>query len=262
MSPRQNDVVATTVHGEMDVAAVATLFADPTRARMLAALTDGRALPASVLASESAVAASTASEHLARLVDGGMLTVERSGRHRYYRLADDRVAAAIESLAVLAPQRPVRSLRQSTRAAALRRARTCYDHLAGRLGVAVTESLVAHRGLVRTDGRQGIERGADDRLASPVPVHPYRLGPAAETIFGGFGIDLDALGAPSNRRPVLRFCVDWSEQRHHLSGALGAAVLSRMYALGWVRELPAPRAVELTPAGRAGLGHLLGVQLP
>jgi DNA-binding transcriptional ArsR family regulator len=254
--------MAIQVHGELDVAAVATLFADPTRARILAALTDGRALPASVLADESGVAASTASEHLSRLVAGGLLSVERSGRHRYYRLADDRVAAAIESLATLAPQRPVRSLRESTRAAALRRARTCYDHLAGRLGVAVTESLIAHGALVRTDGRDGNERAEGDRLASPVSVHPYRLGPSAEPVFGRLGVDLDAVTARSNRRPVLRFCVDWSEQRHHLAGALGAAVLTGLHDAGWVRSLPAPRAVELTESGRAAVHDILGVRDP
>jgi DNA-binding transcriptional ArsR family regulator len=252
----------TEVHGEVDVAAVAALFADPTRARILAALTDGRALPASVLASESGVAASTASEHLGRLVAGSLLAVEQSGRHRYYRLADDRVAAAIESLAVLAPQRPVRSLRASTRAGALRRARTCYDHLAGRLGVEVTESLVAHRALVRTDGTEGVERGADDRLASPVHVHPYQLGPAAEPIFGRLGVDLGALEQASNRRAVLRFCVDWSEQRHHLAGALGAALLTRMQDAGWVRKLPSPRAVDVTASGRTVLADVLGVSDP
>jgi DNA-binding transcriptional ArsR family regulator len=252
----------TSVHGELDVAAVATLFADPTRARILAALTDGRALPASVLADESGVAASTASEHLGRLVDGGLLSVERSGRHRYYRLADERVVAAIESLATLAPQRPVRSLRASTRAAALRRARTCYDHLAGRLGVAVTESLLAHGALERTDGATTNERTDGDRLASPVSVHPYRLGPSADAVFGDLGVDVAALEAPSHRRAVLRFCVDWSEQRHHLAGALGAAVLSQLRAAEWVRSLPAPRAVELTPTGRERLGEILGVDDP
>jgi DNA-binding transcriptional ArsR family regulator len=252
----------THVHGELDVAAVAALFADPTRARILAALVDGRALPASVLASESGVSASTASEHLSRLVVGGLLTVEQSGRHRYYRLGDERVAAAIESLAVLAPQRAVTSLRESTRAGALRRARTCYDHLAGRLGVAVTESLVAHGALVRTDGVDGVDRGADDRLASPVAVHPYRLGAGAPAIFDRLGVDLAPLEARSNRRPVLRFCVDWSEQRHHLAGALGAALLTRMHEAGWVRELPSPRAVDVTPTGRAVLAEVLGVADP
>lgn len=248
------------VHGESDVAAIAALFAEPARARMLCALTDGRALPASVLASEAGVAASTASEHLARLSAAGLLTVEQSGRHRYFRIADDRVVAAIESLATLAPQRPVRSLRESTRAAALRRARTCYDHLAGRLGVAVTEALVARHALVRTDGRDGNDRCAGDRLAGPVPVHPYELGPTAAAVFGEFGLDLTTLRCAD--RPVLRFCVDWSEQRHHLAGSLGAAVLHRLCELDWVRRRPSGRAVELTEAGRAGLDEILGLGDP
>jgi DNA-binding transcriptional ArsR family regulator len=252
----------TQVHGELDVAAVATLFADPTRARILAALTDGRALPASVLADESGVAASTASQHLGRLVAGGLLSVEQSGRHRYYRLADDRVAAAIESLATLAPQRPVRSLRESTRAAAVRRARTCYDHLAGRLGVAVTESLIEHGALVRTDGRDGSERAEGDRLASPVSVHPYRLGPSAEPVFGRLGVDLAAVTARSNRRPVLRFCVDWSEQRHHLGGGLGAALLTAFETSGWIIRRPADRAVELTDSGSRALADALDLARP
>lgn len=250
------------VHGEADVAAAAALFADPSRARILAALTDGRALPASVLASEAGISPSTASEHLARLVSGGLLAVERSGRHRYFRLADDQVAAAIEALSTLAPQQPVRSLRASTRAAALRRGRTCYDHLAGRLGVAVTAALVARGALERTDGRVAVERADGDRLAAPVHVHPYRLGSAAGALFGRLGVDLDALAGSCDRRPVLRFCVDWSEQRHHLAGALGAALLQRMRTDGWVRSLPAPRAVELTPVGRERLAALLGVVDP
>ncbi|HEY2296207.1 MAG TPA: metalloregulator ArsR/SmtB family transcription factor [Jatrophihabitans sp.] len=245
------------VHGEADVAPVAALFADPARARILSALTDGRALAASVLADEAGVAASTASEHLSRLVDAGLLSVERSGRHRYYRLADDRVAAVLESLSLLAPARPVRSLRQSTKAAALRRARTCYDHLAGRLGVAVTEALVRHDALMRTDGGDGVERASTDRLSAPVPVHPYRLGPEAEPVFARLGVDLDSVQA--SRRPVLRFCVDWSEQRHHLAGALGAAVLARFESEQWVRRLPSGRALELTTDGRDLLGELLGV---
>lgn len=242
------------VHGVADVAAIAALFADPSRATIVAALADGRALPQSVLAAEAGVAASTASEHLARLVEGGVLAVERSGRHRYYRLAGEQVAAALEALSALAPARPVRSLRESTRAAALRRARTCYDHLAGQLGVAVTEALLARGALVRTDGVAGVERGEHDPLSAPLAAHPYRLGPAARPVFGDLGVDLDEVVAAggAGRRPVLRFCVDWSEQRHHVAGGLGAALLTRLEGSGWVRRLPARRAVELTPEGGSG----------
>ena len=242
-----------------DLAAAAALFADASRARMLSALTDGRALPASVLASESGIAASTASEHLGRLVAGGLLTVETSGRHRYYRLADERVADAIEALSVLAPQPPITSLRAATRASALRRGRTCYDHLAGRLGVAVTESLLARGVLERTDGRHGTVRGPEDPLANAVPHHPYRLGPTAGKILTDLGVDVGAITAGDPRRPLLRFCVDWSEQRHHLAGGLGAALLARMQQAGWLRRLPTRRAVELTPTGRAILADVLAL---
>jgi DNA-binding transcriptional ArsR family regulator len=244
-----------------DIAPVAALFADRTRARIVSALADGRALPASVIAQESGVAASTASEHLARLVAGGVLTVERSGRHRYYRLAGPEVAAAIEALAVISPQPPVRSLRESTRAAALRRARTCYDHLAGRVGVAVTAALVDRGALVRTDGLCGTGRAPADRLAAPVPAAPYDLGDTAVAVFAQLGLDLSPLlERPRTARPLLRFCVDWSEQRHHLAGALGAALLDALEGAGWVRRRAVGRAVEITEAGRHGLHSAIGVQ--
>jgi DNA-binding transcriptional ArsR family regulator len=244
-----------------DIAPVAALFADRTRARIITALVDGRALPASVIAKECGVSASTASEHLARLVAGGVLRVEPSGRHRYYRLADAAVAAAVEALAVIAPQPPVTSLRESTRAAALRRARTCYDHLAGRLGVAVTAALLERGALVRQDGVGDTARAADDRLAAPVRAHPYVLGAAAGDVFGALGVDLDRLlDRPRSARPLLRFCVDWSEQRHHLAGALGAAVFEAVEAAGWVVPRRGGRAVEVTDAGRRGFAATLGVQ--
>ncbi|MCM6774396.1 metalloregulator ArsR/SmtB family transcription factor [Nocardia sp. CDC159] len=245
------------LHGYADIAAVGALLADATRARVLAALADGRALPASVLAAEAGVAASTASEHLARLVDGGLLTVERSGRHRYFRLANPQVGAAIEALAVLAPTRPVRSLQESTRAAAMRRARSCYDHLAGQLGVAVTEALLEHRALVRTDGVAGNQRAQVDRLSAPVAEHPYELGPDAERTFARLGVDLETVRR--QRRPLLRFCVDWSEQRHHLSGALGAALLTRMESAGWLRRHGGRRSLRLTDTGARALDRVLGL---
>lgn len=247
------------LYGYSDIAAVGALLADPTRARIMIGLADGRALPASVLAAESGVAASTASEHLSRLVEGGLLTVEQSGRHRYYRMANPQVGAAIEALAVLAPTRPVRSLRESTRAAALRRARSCYDHLAGQLGVAVTEALLERKALTRTDGVTGTQRAQGDPISAPLAEHPYELGPDADALFGELGVDLAA--ARKQRRPLLRFCVDWSEQRHHLSGALGAAILSRMESAGWVDRPGGRRALRLTDRGACALDRILGLQL-
>jgi DNA-binding transcriptional ArsR family regulator len=253
--------VQTDTRTAADIAPVAALFADPTRARIVAALVDGRALPASVIAQESGVAASTASEHLARLVAGGVLRVEPSGRHRYYRLADPAVAAAVEALAVIAPQPPVTSLRESTRAAALRRARTCYDHLAGRLGVAVTEALLEQGALVRTDGGTDTTRASHDRLAAPLGRHPYQLGAAATEVLARLGVDLDRLlERPRAARPLLKFCVDWSEQRHHLAGALGAAVLEATETAGWVTRRRGGRAVDVTEAGRRGFAGALGIQ--
>jgi DNA-binding transcriptional ArsR family regulator len=243
------------------VAPVAALFADPSRARMITALSDGRALPASVLAQESGVAASTASGHLTRLVAAGVFAVEQSGRHRYYRLAGPDVAAVVEAIAVIAPQPPISSLRESTRAAALRRARTCYDHLAGQFGVALLGALIECGAIVRTDGGAGTARHPEARLAAAVRQHPFRLGPAAEQVFARLDVDLPALLArPASARPLLRFCMDWSEQRYHLAGALGAAVLAEADAGGWVTRRREGRAVDVTDRGRAILQDVLGAQ--
>ena len=228
---------------------------------MISALSDGRALPASVLAQECGVAASTASGHLGRLVDAGVLAVERSGRHRYYRLAGPDVAAAVEALAVIAPQPPVNSLRESTRAAALRRARTCYDHLAGQFGVRLLEALVRSGAIVRADGGVGTARGPGARLSAPVRQHPFRLATEAEQVFARIDVDLATLLArPSSARPLLRFCVDWSEQRYHLAGALGAAVLARAERDRWIVRRREGRAVEVTDRGREIVQNVLGAQ--
>jgi DNA-binding transcriptional ArsR family regulator len=245
------------MNGDVDFAPVAALIGDPGRARVLAALTDGRALPASVLASEAGVAASTASAHLAKLVDGGLLSVERHGRHRYYRLAGPHVATALEALATLAPQAPVRSLRQGNRAAALRAARTCYDHLAGRLGVALMGALL-ERGVVAgadgADGRFDVARPGRDRLSAPGREADYRLTEEGEAFLADLGVRV-----PAGRRPLIRYCVDWSEQAHHLAGRLGAALLTHAVESAWLTPTPT-RAVRLTPAGRAALTDL-GVPL-
>lgn len=240
------------MEGDADVAAVASLIGEPARANALLALADGRALPASTLAAEAGVAASTISGHLARLVTGGLVTVEPSGRHRYYRLASPEVAQAVEALARLAPARPVRSLRQATHATAIRRARTCYDHLAGRLGVALFDALVARRVLV---AEPAAGAGADPVLGAGRALR-LELTDAGRKRLEAFGVAL----SPPTRRPLLRYCVDWSEQRPHLGGWLGAALLARVVELGWVAAAER-RVLRLTAAGRRGFAEELGVAL-
>jgi DNA-binding transcriptional ArsR family regulator len=225
------------------------------------ALADGRALPASVLAAEAGISAQAASAHLSKLLAEGLLSVERSGRHRYYALASSAVATALESLAALAPVRPVTSLRQGTRAQRMRRARMCYDHLAGALGVAVTEGLVRRGVLVITDGRSDTARRPDDALSAPVACAPYRLGADAERTLRALGVNLPEVQRSPSRRPLLRFCVDWTEQRHHLSGALGAAIAAACLDAGWVARRPGMRDVTLTDEGAAALATALDVDL-
>jgi DNA-binding transcriptional ArsR family regulator len=242
--------------GDVDIAAVAALFADRTRASILNALADGRALAASVLAHEAGVSAPAASAQLGKLTKAGLIEVEVSGRHRYYSLTSDHVATVIEALSALAPRRPVRSLREGTRAAALRRARTCYDHLAGRYGCAVTQALLDRGVLVTADGITDTRRRTADPLSSQLHEHPYGLGPDAEPVLEELGVDLDAVRRGGGQRPLLRFCLDWSEQRHHLAGRLGSAVLDSFLEQEWVVRRSGHRAVTVTDAGEAALGRL------
>lgn len=161
--------------GDADLASVGALLAEPARAKVLLALSDGRSLPASMLAAEAGVAASTASHHLARLVDGGLIDVSARGRHRYYALAGLHVAELLEAAARVAPPQPITSLREGTRAHALRYARRCYDHLAGRLGVAVAESLEREGFVVGTDAAYTVtDAGSRSSPSSDSPSKPVR----------------------------------------------------------------------------------------
>jgi DNA-binding transcriptional ArsR family regulator len=251
--------VTPSAQGDVDIAAVASLFADRTRARVLGALSDGRSLPATVLASEAGVSAQAASTQLARLVEAGLLEVERTGRNRYYRVATDHVMVVLEALAPLAPLQPVKSLRQATRSNAVREARTCYDHLAGRLGVQVTQALITTGGLATTDGIPDNRRRASDRISTQMPEHPYELGPAAVEVFGHLGIPAEALADGHARRPLLRFCMDWSEQCHHLAGRLGALLCTAFLDEGWITRTPVHRAIRLTEDGRHEIHARLGL---
>jgi DNA-binding transcriptional ArsR family regulator len=222
----------TQAKGEVDISAAAALMADPSRAAVLMELTDGRALPPSELAEVAGVSRSTMSEHLAKLQKAGFLAVERGGRNRYYRLAGPEVATAVEALAALAPRSEVHSLRQANRAGALGAARTCYGHLAGELGVGITDALV-DRGLVEREGEVFLltDPGAD------------------------FLVDLGIEKPPRAGKS----CNDWSERRPHLAGKLGVALTKQLFDLGWVKRTKRRRAVEVTGEGKRQLGRRLGL---
>ncbi|MEU1516539.1 helix-turn-helix domain-containing protein [Streptomyces sp. NPDC005811] len=221
------------------LAALAALVADETRATCLLALLDGRAWTAGELARHAEVAPSTLSEHLGKLVHGGLLTEERQGRHRYVRLADARVAQLVEDLAAqVAPDPAVRprTLRAANAGSAMARGRTCYDHLAGRLGIAVTDALTA-RGLLRQDTG-------------------FALTDAGLRWFAGAGIPLDRAG----RRPLARACLDWTERRPHLAGVAGAALCRHALDAGWCERIGSERAVRVTARGERALAELLDIR--
>jgi DNA-binding transcriptional ArsR family regulator len=199
---------------DRDLAPVASLIGDPTRIAMLAALAEGRSLPAGDLARRAGVHPATATAHLRRLVEGGLVVVRAQGRHRYHELAGPRVAAAVEAMAQLAPATPVRSLRSDRAARTLAEARTCYDHLAGRRGVELRDRLLAVDAL----------RMLDDR--------DHELTSAGRRLMAEMGVELPELDR--TRRVFARTCLDWTQRRPHLAGALPAALTHRMLDLGWV----------------------------
>ena len=247
------------MQGDADVAKIGALVADPARVRILLALGDGRALPASVLADEAGVAPSTASAHLAKLLHGRLLIAERHGRHRYFRLAGAEVGELLEALARFSPPAEVKSLRQGTRAHAVRQARTCYDHLAGLVGTSLMQALLERGLLAGGDGAFDVSSAREDRFASPGFDYDYSLTERGYSELEAFGIDFVALRG--RQRPLIRYCVDWSEQRHHLAGALGAALTDRIFALGWASRAARGRAVKLSAEGERGLRETFGLAL-
>jgi DNA-binding transcriptional ArsR family regulator len=224
--------------GDANLAAVGALLADRARAKVLLALADGRSLPASVLAQEAGVAASTASHHLARLVEAEFITADVRGRHKYFSLAGPQVAELIEAVARMAPAQRVTSLREGTRAYAVRYARSCYDHLAGRLGVAVTDAL-REQGVLAHD------------VDAPV-----------DTVTERGAAMLDALGVRAKEGSTVRLCMDWTEQRNHIAGPVARSLLMRLFDLGWLAREARTRAVRPTELGRTELPVRLGVELP
>jgi len=219
------------------IAPIAALAGDPARANMLAALMSGKALTASELASEAGVTAQTASSHLAKLEAGGLIGAMKQGRHRYFRLADPDVAEMLEKMMGVAARAGHLRTRPGPSDPAIRKARVCYDHLAGEIGVMLFDGLVQRRLITNGDEPKLTKRGAE--------------------FAGGFGIDLDALAR--ERRPLCRTCLDWSMRRHHLAGGLGTALLKRFYELGWAKRDRASRVVHFTAAGERNLARLFAL---
>jgi DNA-binding transcriptional ArsR family regulator len=225
--------------GDADIAVVASLLADRARATMLLALSDGRALTASELAKSARIAPSTASEHLSRLVNAQVVTVAKQGRHRYYQLADPALVELMEGLARLAPQAQPRTLGASEHAKALHRARMCYRHLAGALGVRLTDALVEREILCAVDEGYVVE------AAGAVWLRRFGI---ADELF------------PTRGALLTPWHIDWSERQRHIAGSLGAALADRLFALSWLQRRPASRAVDLTALGRAGLESAFGLR--
>ena len=214
-----------------NITTTAALIADHARAQVLMTLMAGKALTATELADAAGVTRQTISAHLARLVDAGMLSVVSQGRHRYFRIADERVASMLETLMGLDARASVPGVATGPRQRALRKARVCYDHLAGETGVLVYERL-AGQGAFAWDA-QGMS-----------------LTPQGAQLVARLGVATDA---PRGRRPFCRTCVDWSERRDHLAGTLGAALFDRFQELGWARRAPDSRVVEFSASGEAAL---------
>lgn len=230
-------------------AETAALIGDPARANMLTALMDGRALTASELARVAGVTPQTASGHLARLTEAGLLAVERQGRHRYHRLASPPIARMLESIMSVAVGRGAGESRRTVtvgpRDQALRRARTCYDHLAGRLAVAIADRMIERRQIdFSPDGGAVTEAGT--------------------AFLAGLGVDLESAQANAGRRGARVFCrpcLDWSERRPHIAGTIGAALCRACFAKGWLRRADGTRAVTVTPAGRYGFYDAFGLRV-
>ncbi len=222
------------------LAAVASLIGDVARANILSALMDGRALTAGELTWHAGVSAQTTSGHLAKLTDAKLIVVEKQGRHRYFRLATPDIAQAIEALMAVAATGPKRHRPVGPKDIAMRTARTCYDHLAGRLGIALADALTTKGHIVISDGAGAVTRKGSKFLSE-------------------FGIDLANAGNGS--RPLCKTCLDWSERRSHLAGRLGAALCVRCFDLGWIKREKDSRAVAITRSGQSGFAKTFGISL-
>ncbi|KQL34649.1 helix-turn-helix transcriptional regulator [Psychrobacillus sp. FJAT-21963] len=228
------------MNADPNVAIVATLVSEASRAAILTALLDGRFHPASELAYMAGVKPQTASFHLKKMVDANVVAVEKYGRHRYYGIQNQEVARVMESLLSIAPPIKVKSLNQDLENKAIRSARTCYDHLAGALGVKLTQALI----------REGI-LCEEERC--------FTVTEKGKEFFTAFQIDLEEV--KNKRRSFSHKCLDWSERRHHLAGALGNALLEKLLDLNWIQRLPKTRAIKVTPKGKNALKERFSIDL-
>lgn len=224
------------------IASVGELIGDPARAAILVSLLDGRARTAGELAFYANISAQSASGHLSKLLDGGLLAVRSAGRHRYYSLAGSEVAHALEVLGSISTKTSSASVARPRAGVELHLARTCYDHLAGRIAVELTHHME----------KSGVLRARGER--------DFELGPRGKRCFADLGIDAEELRR--SRRCFARQCVDWTERRPHLAGILGAALCSRLVALGWIAPRRNSRVVRITHAGANELGQRFGLTLP
>lgn len=223
-----------------NISTVAHLIAEPVRAVMLITLADGCARPAGVLASAAGVTAQTASAHLSKLLDGGLLRVENKGRHRYYSLAGPHIPRVLESLASVGPVTPAWRSPVNRSARAMRFARCCYDHLAGQVGVALTRAMLTRGYLAERN------------------EYEYELTPAGHSLLQRIGADSSV--ASSDRSGHGHRCLDWTERQYHVSGALGAQLMNVLIARGWIRRGYETRAVTITPAGWGALREHFGIE--
>jgi len=230
----------TVMIGAPHLAEVAALVGDPARANMLCALIDGRALTAKELAGVAGVTPQTASGHLARLAGGRLLDVVKQGRHRYYRITSPQVGRMLESIMTVAAGGPPRYRPPSKIDDAMRRARTCYDHLAGRLGVGIADAMCGRQHVILADEIGEVTDAGSEFLA-------------------GFGVDL--ADAQRRRRLFCRACIDWSERRPHLAGAVGAAIAQRCFELGWIERIRRDRSLIVTRDGQRGLAEVFDLTL-
>ncbi|MFM9973484.1 MAG: ArsR/SmtB family transcription factor [Beijerinckiaceae bacterium] len=232
------------------IAEVAALIGDPARASMMQALMDGRALTAGELAAFAGVTPQTASGHLGQLTSAGLLSVQQQGRHRYHKLASPQVAQLLESLMLVATGTLKPRTRTGPRDEAMRLARTCYDHIAGRLGVAMADAMERH-GYIDVD---------DD--AASISPEGERFLITLNMGFDSSAAKLPMPGLPEKRiLPLCKLCLDWSERRPHLAGKLGAALCSHFLDTGWIRRRSASRALDITPTGQHAFRSLLGIEL-